>query len=170
MTRITDSGTWEPGLNDHSTGTAAAGEYIQEMSAEEVEARNREIYRRKQEGTIQSQLAREYGLSPEWIRRICEDQERLTVKPVKHSIPVSEAHYAAAVNMTRPVITVYDFCGICTDGQTEIQLWSAGSGAERRLFSGTVQGAMESEYAHGIVVSCNPDAPGVRLYIDAGNR
>ena len=38
--------------------------------------RNAEIYRKHQEGYFQSQLAREYSLSPEWIRRICEDEAR----------------------------------------------------------------------------------------------
>ena len=170
MTRITDSRTGDPGLTDHPAGTAS-GEHIQEMSAEEIEARNREIYRRKQEGAIQSQLAREYGLSPEWIRRICEDQERLTVKPVEHSNPVSEAAGSvAAAKRSRPVITVYDFCSICTDGEAEIQIWSVEPGAEKQLFSGTVQDAMRSEFAQGIIVSCNPHTTGIRLNIDTENR
>ena len=170
MTHITDSRTVDPGLTDHPAGTAS-GEHIQETSAEEIEARNREIYRRKQEGAIQSQLAREFGLSPEWIRRICEDQERLTVKPVSHLNKVSEAHSSvAAANTARPVITVYDFCSICNNCEAEIQIWSAESGAEKQQFSGTVRDAMRSEYAHGIIVSCNVDATGIRLNIDPENR
>ena len=170
MTHISDSRTVDPGLTDHPAGTAS-GEHIQEMSAQEIEARNREIYRRKQEGAIQSQLAREYGLSPEWIRRICEDQERLTAKPVEHSNPVSEAPGSvAAAKRSRPMITVYDFCSICTDGEAEIQVWSVEPGAEKQLFSGTVRDAMRSEYAHGIIVSCNLHATGIRLNIDPENR
>ena len=42
----------------------------------DVASRNAEIYRKYREGYIHAQLSREYSLSPEWIRRICEDQER----------------------------------------------------------------------------------------------
>ena len=42
----------------------------------DVESRNAEIYRKHKEGYIHGQLSREYSLSPEWIRRICEDEER----------------------------------------------------------------------------------------------
>ena len=42
----------------------------------DVAARNAEIYRKHKKGIITAQLAREYSLSPEWIRRICEDEER----------------------------------------------------------------------------------------------
>ena len=41
-----------------------------------LEERNHKIYRQKLDGVTQEELARFYGLSPEWIRRICEDQER----------------------------------------------------------------------------------------------
>ena len=42
----------------------------------DIESRNAEIYRKHKEGYIHAQLSREYSLSPEWIRRICEDEER----------------------------------------------------------------------------------------------
>ena len=41
----------------------------------DLAARNAEIYRKCKEGYIHAQLSREYSLSPEWIRRICEDEE-----------------------------------------------------------------------------------------------
>ena len=43
---------------------------------EDSKQRNAEIYRLKQQGVTQATLARQFGLSPEWIRRICEEQER----------------------------------------------------------------------------------------------
>ena len=79
MTRITNKRALELGLiekqelNDEEALPDAAAGVADTLALEE---RNREIYRRKLEGTTQAQLARAYGLSPEWIRRICEDQER----------------------------------------------------------------------------------------------
>ena len=48
-----------------------------------VAARNAEIYRKHKKGIITAQLAREYCLSPEWIRRICEDEERDSMRNKK---------------------------------------------------------------------------------------
>ena len=42
----------------------------------DVEERNAEIYRLRQAGCTLAMLARRFSLSPEWIRRVCEDQEK----------------------------------------------------------------------------------------------
>ena len=49
----------------------------------DVAARNKEIYQKHKKGIITAQLAREYCLSPEWIRRICEDEERDSMRNKK---------------------------------------------------------------------------------------
>ena len=49
----------------------------------DVAARNKEIYQKHKKGIITAQLAREYSLSPEWIRRICEDEERDSMRAKK---------------------------------------------------------------------------------------
>lgn len=57
----------------------------------DVAARNAEIYRKHKKGIITAQLAREYCLSPEWIRRICEDEERDSMRSKKGDQALTQA-------------------------------------------------------------------------------
>ena len=66
-------------LNEDSVFESQISGYI------DVEERNAEIYRLRQTGYTLSNLARRFSLSPEWIRRVCEDQEQKHNYTVKGS-------------------------------------------------------------------------------------
>ena len=78
MTRITNKQAKEMGLIDSPAVNAdpIPTPEVYETGMTDLAARNAEIYALKQQGITQAQLACQYGLSPEWIRRICEDHER----------------------------------------------------------------------------------------------
>ena len=56
----------------------------------DAEARNAEIYSLRQDGHTMRELAIKYSLSPEWIRRICEDQERRVKADVGKTYPAEK--------------------------------------------------------------------------------
>ena len=142
------------------------GDSKQEMSTEETELRNREIYMRKQEGVIQSQLAREYGLSPEWIRRICEDQEEKAGRAPEMAGESFRGHSGRETGIgAEPVFTVYDFCGLCTDDAAVIQIYDLNPKVEKCVFVGSLREAMRSDYAKLSVESYDLDESGMMLNI-----
>ena len=95
------------------------------------DTRAHEIYILKKMGVHVDKLAIRYGLSPEWIRRICEDVEgRVGYKKVEGR---------------RAMITVRDFCDLCAQEGEEIRIFDLT--VEAVLFTGCVYEARVGKYA-----------------------
>ena len=43
-------------------------------------------------------------------------------------------------------MSVYDFCSLCTDDQTEVRIYDMNEDVENEVFTGTARDAMYSDY------------------------
>lgn len=102
----------------------------------DVASRNAEIFRKCKEGYIHAQLSREYSLSPEWIRRICEDEER------KQHRELSSMRRQASDTS----ITVRDICRLIAQDSNPVTIYDVKDGVETSLFEGSVFEASQSAF------------------------
>ena len=102
----------------------------------DVATRNAEIFRKCKEGYIHSQLSRVYSLSPEWIRRICEDEERKQHRQL--SLMRQQAADAS--------ITVRDICNLIAQDSNTVSICDVKDGVETSLFEGSMYDASLSAY------------------------
>ena len=61
---------------------------------------------------------------------------------------------------------VYDFCGLCTDESVDVSIYDMNGDVEDEVFTGSMRGAMESEWADFEVGSFDLTPDGLCLNID----
>lgn len=63
-------------------------------------------------------------------------------------------------------MSVYDFCSLCTDNQTEISIFDMNHEVQDEIFKGTMRDAMFSDFADYDVDSFDYTTDGLILNID----
>ena len=63
-------------------------------------------------------------------------------------------------------MSVYDFCGLCTDESVDVSIYDMNEEVEEEVFAGSMRGAMESEWADFEVDSFDLTPDGLCLNID----
>ena len=123
---------------EQTMNTSLEEDGVQEQGLGQIDvaSRNAEIYRKYKEGYIHAQLSREYSLSPEWIRRICEDEER------KRQLPAPRQVH----ELQQKDITVRHICNLCEEDCTPVMICNLKNGVKRIVFEGNANGAARSVY------------------------
>ena len=123
---------------EQTMNTSLEEDGVQEQGLGQIDvaSRNAEIYRKYKEGYIHAQLSKEYSLSPEWIRRICEDEER------KRQLPAPRQVH----ELQQKDITVRDICNLCEEDCTPVMICNLKNGVKRIVFEGNANEAARSVY------------------------